>query len=126
MPANIETSYAWKDGDATCLARVKMSGSLLLQATAATISRSVYLKEQNPGADRTLVSGPTALTVASVVFDTLQTDDRWDRDSTGYNFRDSIPYTVFSQAGRVYEVDYSFVGSGDQRFKVRFDIVIRE
>ena len=127
MPAqDIETAYSWKDSDLTCLARVLMGGSLLTQATTTSITRNVYLKALYSGADRTLVSGPTTLTVASVVFDALQTDDRWDKDNTGYNFRDTIPYTVFTLAKRTYEVDYSFVGSGAQRFKARFDAQTRE
>lgn len=123
---DVETSYVWKDGDVTCLARVTLDGSLLLQATTTSITRTVYLKALNAGAARTVVSAAAAVTVASAVFDTLQTDDRWDEDNTGYNFRDTIASTVFTLADRTYEVLYSFVGSGSQVFVVRFDNQTRE
>ncbi len=123
---DIETAYGWKDGDATCLARVKLDGSNLTQATTTTITRTVFLKALDSGAAREVVSAAALLVVASVVFDALQTDDRWDRDNTGYNFRDTVASTVFTLADRTYEVLYSFAGSGGQVFVVRFDIQTRQ
>ena len=63
---------------------------------------------------RSEVVASSALTVANVVFDTLQTDGRWTKDSTGYNFRHEAAPASVPTGGKKYEVIYTFTYSGGQ------------
>ena len=58
------------------------------------------------------------LTVADVVFDTYQTDDRWHADATGYNFRHDIAASVFVTGGHTYQVEYKFTADGGEVFHI--------
>jgi len=101
--------------DFTCLGRVSMNGALITQATIASINRLVY-ERQPAGSDDEEIDD-TDLVVADSVFDTLQTDDIWGEDSTGYNFKDTVTYDIPDTKGKVYEVYYTFTGSSDEVFK---------
>ena len=51
------------------------------------------------------------LTIANVVFDTLQTtalDPWWTADSTGYNFGWLVPATTMIVGGIPYNIDLTF------------------
>ena len=62
----------------------------ILQANIASITYRVVVD------GTTEVIASTALTVADVIFDTLQTSDAaWTKDSTGYNFMTIFPPTHF-------------------------------
>jgi hypothetical protein len=65
-----------------------------------------------------------SLTIANVIFDTLQTDDLWnERDSTGYNFRHQIDISsnaAFTLAGRRYLVEYTLTPGSGQVIVFRF------
>lgn len=113
----------WEDGGATCMARIfAWTGIAAVQDTFDTdgsITRYIY----NVTANTTIDSG-TGLTIATVVFDTLQTDARWTADTTGYNFRDEIADTNFLTGNSHYLVEYMFnpdTGSGAD-FPVVFDL----
>jgi hypothetical protein len=56
----------------------------------------------------TLVGASTAVVVADSVYDTLQTDARWTKDSTGYNFADAIGQAFFPIGDTEYRVEYLF------------------
>lgn len=76
---------------AALYARVTNSaGTAITQATLTSIHYKV----------NDLTSGTrgtkTSLTIASVIFDVLQTGEGWDVDSTGYNFATVINDTEFS------------------------------
>ena len=96
----------WEDGGITVMARVvDNDGENVLQADVTSISRTVF----NLAVSKTVpVSVATAIVVADSVFDTLQTDDRWTEDATGYNFLDTIPASVFATGGCTYRAEYEF------------------
>jgi len=87
------------------LARIYGEDSVLLQQSSVTsIEYDVWRIgnersfEQRLGLTQTLfnetpikISGPDTLVVADTIFDTLQTDERWNVDDTGYNFAAAMP-----------------------------------
>lgn len=105
----------WEDSSLCVMARIKGNlGGNLTQAYLSAITCRVY------SATGTLVSSPT-VTVASAVYDTLQTTDddpRWEEDDDGYNFLHVIPASAFATP-QIYRVEYKFTpNSGDPFYLV--------
>ena len=119
MPAAVAiTGVVWEDSGASLMGRVLgNAGTAIVQADMTGISRSVYLGD-------TVVAGPTAIVVATAVFDTLQTDARWTTDSTGYNFRDDAPETIFADSDRIHIVEYALDPASGEDFHVVFRVTI--
>lgn len=97
--------------DTPLLARVKHGGSLITQAAISAIS---YLVKNKSGT-QTATGG---LTVASVVFDALQADERWSLDAAGYNFRATIPAAAFPSPNH-YLVEIKFTPVSGSPFYLR-------
>lgn len=106
-----------EDGSATLLGRVtsrdgtgavQSSGrKLLKQADLSSVTWKVFdLSSAAP--DTAIVSA--TLTIASVIFDTLQTD--WDVDTTGYTFKYDVASTVFTEGGHEYQAEVKFTTTG--------------
>ena len=119
---------AFKNGSVTLLARiVGNDADPVTTADISSIEYSIYLlDDQNPDL-RTAVEGheDATLTVADVLFDSLQTDALWTADATGYNFRhtpDVSSYPAFAVAGRRYLVEYRLSPTLGQIIIVRFRI----
>ena len=68
---------------------VGADGSVITQATISSAVYSIYLLDEDDPDSRTAVTGhaAVALVVADVIFDTPVDDALWDRDATGYNFK---------------------------------------
>ena len=86
---------------------------------------SVTLLDRHDPDSRSVVTGHdgVSLTVANVIFDTLQTDERWTRDDTGYNFRHALDvstHAAFAEAGRDYLVEYRLTPVFGQVIVARF------
>ena len=129
MPAAADVhGTALKDASVTCLARVVGNdASEIQQADISSGVYSVYLLDDNDADSRTAVTGHAAgeLTIASVIFDTLQTDDLWTVDSTGYNFKHVLDVSsnqAFATAGRRFLVEYTLTPASGQLIKVRFRV----
>ena len=116
----------FKNATATCLARiVGHDAQPITQIDIASIDYSIYLLEADEPDSRTVVEGHdgVSLTVGEVIFDTLQTDARWTRDTIGYNFRHTIDvstYMAFALAGRDYLVEYRLMPATGQVILARF------
>lgn len=94
------------------------NGSDLTQADVSTIAWEVFSLADNSS----VTSG--ILTVSSVIFDTLQTDDRWTEDGTGYNFRHEVAETVLTSPGR-YRFEHLFtLAAGNAFFIEPFEITV--
>jgi len=103
LSANSRIWPVYLGDDFAARARVTLlSGDYITQAALASVSRSVFHGSTTP------TSGPTSLTVANVVYDTLQ---EWDKDATGYNFAETLDNSLFTEAGD-WGVRYTFVTTG--------------
>lgn len=67
-----------------------------------------------------------SLTISSVVFDTLQTDARWDVDSTGYNFGWQAPASLFPDGGTVYRVKVTLTLTGGAPVYLSWNVYARD
>lgn len=113
----------WEDGGAFFMARVTgRDAANITQATISSITYKVFDIKDLPGSEKT--SG--TLTVSDVVFNTLQTDNRWSKDSTGYNFRHEMPASTFADGDRFYQVEYLFTPSTGEKFYLVFKIEAKE
>ncbi len=119
---------AFKNGSATLLARiVGAAAANIVQADLSAVHYTVYLLDDQDPDSRTPIAGHTnvALTIADVVFDTLQTGSIWTVDATGYNFchvLDVSTHQAFAVAGRRYLVEYRLTPKNGQTILVRFRV----
>jgi len=110
----------YEDSGAYLMARVLGGdGSAVQQSDISSIAYSVY------DMDDTSSPGTGSLTVANVVYDTLQTDSRWTTDTTGYNFGWSAPASLFATGDRVYKVEVLFTPASGEVFHVQWDVTTR-
>lgn len=105
----------------TFLARLKgQAAANVTQASIATLTYAVT--DMVTGL---AVVASTALTISSVIYDTLQTDARWMRDSTGYNFAHDLAGSALPNDSQSYMLEYDFIptsGGIARRFILPFDI----
>lgn len=88
------------------------TGSYISQASLSTVTFEVHKGDD-------IVTAETSLTIASVVYNSLQTTLGWSRDTTGYNFRYVIDGANFPDEG-TYEVVVKFTPSSGNVFYVAF------
>jgi hypothetical protein len=119
---------AFKNGTAVLMARIVDSdGDNIQQTDVSAVKYSVYELDSCRPDNLTVVDGheDVTLTVADVVYDSLQTGGLWTVDSTGYNFRHEINVTsaeAFPKAGAQYQVRYQLTPTDGQRTIVRFQL----
>jgi hypothetical protein len=117
-----------KNGTATLMARiVGHDAALATPDDIASVDYSIYLLDDDDPDARSAVTGhdEVSLTVADVLFTSLQTDDRWTVDTTGYNFRHTIDISsnqAFTIAGRRYLVEYRLTPDEGQVIIARFRV----
>lgn len=100
-------------GTVTLLARIEdQDGTEVTQAAISSGKYYVYLLDNDDPAraERHPVANHdgVALTIANVIYDTLQTGDPWDEDSIGFNVKYTIDVSTnacFQLAGRMYLVE---------------------
>jgi hypothetical protein len=116
----------FKNASVILLARVVgADGSAITQATLSSAKYTIYELDDEWPDNRTAVAGHTnvALTIADLIYDTLQTGDLWDADATGYNFLHEIDTSTneaFATAGKTYLVDFELTPASGQEIHVRF------
>lgn len=102
----------WEDSGCQIMARIVGNDAAnIVQADITSITLDVY----DQSSDTQTVTDE-ALTVASVVFDTLQTDARWTVDATGYNFRHTAEAAKFPTGGSRYRLEYNFNPASGENF----------
>ncbi len=119
-----ETNKAqvWEDSGLWLAARIKGNdGSYIQQSNFGTIDYAVH------DADGQEVKATASLTVASVVYDTLQTaDPRWPHNDTGYNFAFLFPASAFPTGGKTNSVEVKFTPSSGEPFHVVWDVKVMD
>lgn len=120
QPAETTKAIIWEDGGAQCMARVSgQDGAAITQASLSSITCKVFdISTSTPDG---VVATPT-VTISTSVFDTLQTDARWTKDSTGYNFRHSLAASVFATGDHVYRVEYKLAPTSGEAFWLAFEL----
>ena len=98
---SIDTQVVYEDSAFSVLARIHANGTNVVQADVSTIMYSIY-----PTDSDTAHTTATSLTVATVIYDTLQTDARWTKDITGYNWRHDVAATVLVDPADDYQIEY--------------------
>lgn len=101
---------------ATITARVAdKDGVVLVQADVSTASYTVFQVAQDGGETAIAAHTDETLTVADLIFDTLQS---WDEDETGFNLRHELDVKTlgqaFTQAGVTYKVRFTLVPPAGQ------------
>lgn len=80
-------------------------GGYFQQSDFTSIKLKIYDKE----APATLIVSEITLTISSVIFNSLQTNDsRWTIDATGYNFRYVTLAAHLPNGGRTYRLEFKF------------------
>lgn len=122
MPSII-TGIVVEDSGAFLMARVQGANAAnVTQADITGVTYSVFdLSSDTPTTALAGHSGAT-LTVATVIFNTLQTDARWTIDSTGYNFAHAIAASAFPTGNHRFRVEYLFDPASGENFIVPFDL----
>ncbi len=119
---------AFKNGSVTLLARiVDEDGGTIVQADVSAIRYTVYLLDDQDADHRTPIEGHAnaSVSVAAVIYNSLQTESIWTVDQIGYNFRHALDVSVhpaFATAGRRYLVEYQLTPASGQTIIVRFRI----
>ena len=111
MSCDYEIGVVNEDSTFSIMARVHADGANVTQSDVGSISYAIYYAD-----DLEEHTASSSLTVSAVIFDTLQTDDRWTTDNTGYNFRHDVGHTVLTDPTRRYRFEYKFTLSGGSEF----------
>jgi hypothetical protein len=97
------------------MARVHADGANLTQSDVSAIEYQIFYVDSD-----TAHTTATSLTVSSVIYDTLQTDARWDEDATGYNFRHDVGHGVLVDPSRLYKFEYKVTLADSSEFYLLF------
>jgi hypothetical protein len=96
----------------------RIQGADASNITQATTSAITFAAFKN--ADQT-ATYTASLTVADVVYDSLQTDARWS-GSIGYNFRYAVIASVFDAGDATYRLEFKFTPTSGSQYWVIYAI----
>lgn len=120
MPApNIHKAEFFEDSGGSLMARVV--GPNAATVTSTMLSGITYSVYDTAEPSTSLVNAST-LTIGDVIYDTLQTDARWSRDSVGYNFRFDTFSSELPTGKRKYRYEFRFVPVSGQQFHAAWEI----
>ena len=107
-----------EDSTFSLMARFEVDGAVGVQANIT----GVTIKAWDIQDFDTAVLDATP-TVASVVYDTLQTDGRWDVDGAGYNFRYDVADNVCVRASSRYRFEAVLTTSGGKLPPLAWEVI---
>lgn len=121
MMCESTTGFVYEDSTFALMSRFEVDGANGVQADCVSIQMKAW---KATDFDDTVLDA--ALTVSSVVFDSLQTDGRWTRDSTGYNFRYDVADTICTVAGALYLFEAVIETSGGSLPPLTWEVTCKE
>lgn len=122
VAASVHRITVWEDNGFSLMDRlIGNDATDLTQAAVTSIAWSIY-----DLADATVAFATGTLTVATVVFNSLQTDARWTTDSTGYNFRWDVPATTLTGGDRVYKFEIKFTMTSGEPFHDVWEVTTKK
>lgn len=114
-PTDIITGAVWEDSTPFLMARlVDIDNKVLTKDDVSSIACKVFDLDAAPQDEGTSV----AVVKANVIFDTLQTGERWTADTTGYNFGHALPAARLSEGDHRYRIEYIFTLADETTFPV--------
>ena len=111
----------YEDSTISLMSRFEVDGANGVQADVSSITVKAW---DTNDFDNTVLSATPA--AASVVFDTLQTDGRWNVDDTGYNFRYDVADTAMVTAGSTYRFEAVVTTSGGKLPPTVWEVLCKE
>ncbi len=121
MVALLNEFEIWEDTGVSLMARVKVpTGNNMTIEDISSIDYSVY----DQSAPTTAIKAGI-LNVSSVVFNSLQTDARWQEDNTGYNFRWDVPAANFPNGARRYRLEVKMTPFNGEPFHLVWEVVTK-
>lgn len=129
IAAFVEQSKEIFEGDDwIALARLSAAaGTILIQSDIDSCEVYVYDKRD----PQTLLYA-AGLTVSGIIFNSLQTDGFWDKDSVGYNFRHRLTAAALAadgatfEGGHTYRVEYVFQTTMEGQVTAAYDVPVLE
>jgi hypothetical protein len=119
----IITDIIIENSAVTLLDRIKgHDGSYITKAGIDSITCKVIDLNDPTNADSSGSPISPTIDVDDSVFDTLQTDGRWVKDTTGYNFAAELSGDNFPQGNRTYRVEIKFVPVTGYPFYVLYNL----
>lgn len=106
----------WNGTNPVLMARIRSAAAALITQSSLT---SIKYSSRVVDVPDTEVAGAT-LTIGDVIFDELQTDDRWTADTTGYNFRYTLPAAAIPTGDTTYAVHFEFTAADGSKFYLEF------
>ena len=92
----------------TIMGRMELLGVNATQAAVTSMRYWIFTTNST-----SIVSGPTALVVSTVINDTLQTL-MWTTDKIGYNFRHDVPANLVTDPLLRYDFEYEVTPASGQ------------
>jgi len=112
----------WEGCNFTCMARmVGDDNTAIIQSSVSSIAGKVFDKD-----DASDTGTALTVAVATSIFNTLQTDDRWTEDVTGYNFRFTVPGSAIPDGGKAYLVEFVFTMADESTEAAVFEVVAKD
>ena len=104
------------------LARIKsLTATYILQSDISAIELKAFNEADNAQRGET-----ETLDASQVIFDSLQTDDYWPEDGTGYNFRYMAPAAMITNGGEIVKMEAIITTTTGQKIPVVWRLDVQE
>jgi hypothetical protein len=121
--AIVTTGTVWQGNPARLMRRVV--GINNQDLTQASVSSIAYKTFEDTAGDPYAVVASGSLTVATVIFDTRQTES-WTQDELGYNFRWDSPGALYPKGNTVYRVEVTLTPTTGDAFAMVFKVTAKD